>query len=387
MRLTSFKNSAFVLVLLLSLIFSAAPSQASFNDIENNWAEESILSLEEQGLFDDLWSDEFLPHSSITHATALDLVTKAFALSENEQDELSSWLSELLVGHEEGITRGEFAALVANPLGLGEMSKTPNDWYPTFADLRADYPGFLAIEFLQQLQLFPSHMVGRFEPYRLITRSEIAYILDHALKYEHITGVVNNLEENEKVVLQIDEDEEVELKLSNDILFVTAQSLVSEGITKQLSLEKGDQIMALTKDQTALVINLERENASQALLRGFNNLGQALADILTPAQVSALISGDWEQLGEEVRYEVYQELVDRGLAPWEAEALMKQDWPNLQNMAEERLTQEAADYLQVAPELIHAAVRQEWSKLLEYAQVELAQRLLTSDWLNGATSN
>lgn len=56
-------------------------------------------------------------------------------------------------------------------------------------------------------------------------------------------------------------------------------------------------------------------------------------------------------------------------------------------MLQDRLTQEAADYLGVAPELVYAAVSQDWEKLLEYAQVELAQRLLTSDWLKDATTN
>ncbi len=386
MRLRSFKNSALVIILLIAFIFNATPSRASFDDIENNWAEESILSLEEQGLFVDLWSDEFLPHGSITHATALDLVTRAFDLTEEEREALNDWLSDLLVGHDEGITRGEFAALVANPLGLGTKSDAPKMSYPTFADLRADYPGFLAIEFLQQLKLFPSHMLGRFEPYRLITRSEMAHILDHALQYEQIEGVVSEFDHDEKMVLQIDE-EETEIKLATDTMYMTDLDIISEEVAKESLITKGDRVKALTKDQTALVINLEKENASLALLRGFNKLGQAVADVLTPAQVSALISGDWEQLGEEVRYEVYQELVERGLNPWEAEALMKQEWSSLQNMVEDRLTQEAADYLQVAPELIDAAVRQEWSKLLEYAQVELAQRLLTSEWLNGIIPN
>ena len=56
-------------------------------------------------------------------------------------------------------------------------------------------------------------------------------------------------------------------------------------------------------------------------------------------------------------------------------------------MLQERLTQEAADYLKVAPELVQAALSQDWAKLVEYAQVELAQRLLTSDWLRDATKN
>ena len=90
---------------------------------------------------------------------------------------------------------------------------------------------------------------------------------------------------------------------------------------------------------------------------------------------------------EEVRYELYQELVDRGVAPWEAEAAINQDWSSLQLMLKERLTAETAEYLDVAPELISAALDQNWSKVLQYAQVELAQRLLTSEWLQNVLDN
>ena len=41
----------------------------------------------------------------------------------------------------------------------------------------------------------------------------------------------------------------------------------------------------------------------------------------------------------------------------------------------------------MAPELISAALDQNWSKVLEYAQVELAQRLLTSEWLQNIMDN
>ena len=43
---------------------------------------------------------------------------------------------------------------------------------------------------MQRLGLLPTHMLGRFEPYRLITRSEAAYILHQALALEEITGTV-----------------------------------------------------------------------------------------------------------------------------------------------------------------------------------------------------
>jgi len=50
-------------------------------------------------------------------------------------------------------------------------------------------------------------------------------------------------------------------------------------------------------------------------------------------------------------------------------------------MAQERITQEAANYFEVPPELVHAALTRNWGKVLEYVQIELTERLLASDWL------
>ena len=163
-------------------------------------------------------------------------------------------------------------------------------------------------------------------------------------------------------------------------------NLTRDTVNKEEQLEKGQNIAVLARDDKALLIRLEEVSPAQAVLDGLNNATRALLDVLTPAQINAIIAGDWDLLEEEVSNELYGELVDRGVSPWEADALLRRDWESVRVMLQERLTQEAADYLKVAPELVHAAISQDWQKLLEYAQVELAQRLLTSDWLRDAAS-
>lgn len=171
------------------------------------------------------------------------------------------------------------------------------------------------------------------------------------------------------------------VQLTSNTLFLTAQGFNGE------ELVLGDKIEALVKGEEALLVTLGRDNTAQILLQGLNNLTQVLADVLTPAQLSAIVAGDWDQLNEEVQYEVYEELVARGAAPWEADALLKRDWAALQFMAQERITQEAADYLEVTPELVQAALTRDWSKVLQYVQVELAERLLAGDWLQIVPKN
>ena len=57
MRPTKFNALILVLVLLVSPFLCGAIGHAAFSDIDYNWAKDAILSLEEQGLFEDLWSD------------------------------------------------------------------------------------------------------------------------------------------------------------------------------------------------------------------------------------------------------------------------------------------------------------------------------------------
>lgn len=187
------KLTAFIVFILLCTMTSAA-ALAAFADIQGIWAEGAITALEEKGLFAGLWEEEFAPSSSLSHAEALQLLAGGFDLPEEEKEELAQWLNQLLVAHPEGVTRGEFAALLGNLLGLGEHTEVPKGFYPSFSDVNLDYPGFLGIELLQRLALLPTHMVGRFEPYRLITRAEAAYILDQALRLTQVSGAVEEVQ-------------------------------------------------------------------------------------------------------------------------------------------------------------------------------------------------
>ncbi len=377
MRRTTITSLLLILTIIISVPLGGAAAAQGFNDLADNWARDSIAHLAAEGLFTDLWEGEFRPHQPLQRSEALELLTRGFKLTTAERNSVGAWLKETFASELEEITRGEFAAAAANVLGLGRRTAAPGGFYPSFADLDPAYPGFLAAEVLKTLQVLPGHMSGRFEPYRLITRSEAAFILAQMLPLEKVAGKVAGIDGQEGRLL-IDERP---VQLTSNTLFLTAQGFNGE------ELVLGDKIEALVKGEEALLVTLGRDNTAQILLQGLNNLTQVLADVLTPAQLSAIVAGDWDQLNEEVQYEVYEELVARGAAPWEADALLKRDWAALQFMAQERITQEAADYLEVTPELVQAALTRDWNKVLQYVQVELAERLLAGDWLQIVPKN
>ena len=48
--------------------------------------------------------------------------------------------------------------------------------------------------------------------------------------------------------------------------------------------------------------------------------------------MAAIITGDWARVNDSLRYSLYQEFVELGMTPWEAEALLSQDWSSLEDM-------------------------------------------------------
>src|SRR5690554_2110941 len=100
MQMRPAKVTAFVVALMLLTLPSAAVL-AAFADINGTWAESAITALDEKKLFTGLWTEEFAPSRSLSHAEALQLLASGFALTEEESEELAQWLNQLLVAHPE----------------------------------------------------------------------------------------------------------------------------------------------------------------------------------------------------------------------------------------------------------------------------------------------
>src|SRR5690606_26821805 len=106
------------------------------------------------------------------------------------------------------------------------------------------------------------------------------------------------------------------------------------------------------------------------------SLRDLAAALLTPEQLRAVLNGDWEQAGSGLKAALYQELVARGVRPWEADALLNQDWNAAQELGIVRLTELLGQYLGVSPELVHAVIDRDWAAARDQAQVEVLERLL-----------
>lgn len=410
------KMSLTIMIMLLFVFYSITVSATGFTDINGNWAQESISRLAEQGVFDELYETTFSPNDALTKEELVELTARTFNLSNIEKQALYGWIEHLMPMVDEqvdpSLTRAELVAVVANVLGLTEQSAETNDWYPSFDDVSKDYPLFAAIELVNKLDLLPTYVMNRFEPNRLSTKAEVAAVLDAAARLQIVSGEVTEMHAaSNRMIVQTPENEYI------SVPFVANTTVIRNGALDHASkLAQGDMITAMydTSGSVAIVsaqttknnnllsnlaglfqgignVDLDNLNLGNLNLGNLNidslsdtaanvadnDIIKKLAQVLTPEQVAAIMSGNWDGLNADLRYNLYGQLVEIGLAPWEAEAVLSQNWTALGDMGRDRISSLLSDYVGVSPEIFDSAINQNWSKVLEYAQVEIAQRLMT----------
>jgi hypothetical protein len=99
--------------------------------------------------------------------------------------------------------------------------------------------------------------------------------------------------------------------------------------------------------------------------------------LLTPEQLKAAIRGDWTSVAEGFQVTLYNQLLDFGATPMEADSIMQKDWASVQGLARERLTKALGASLNLSDELVIALMDQDWVKARELAQSQALQSLLS----------
>lgn len=394
------KITVFVLMMVVLMSVSLSAS-ASFSDIDGSWAREAILRLDQLGIFDGIYQDNFQPNNTVTREELIEIAARAFNLTNTQKQTVYAWLDDLMAVDEfnaeqgDQLNRAELVALVANLLGLTEHGLNAANWYPSFNDVPADHPVFVAVEMINMLDILPTYVLNNFEPSRLSSRAEVVALVDAALNLDIVNGEVAEIQSNSnRLIIQTPDNEFRSVPVGEDTL------ILQNGNNLQFNnLAKGDSISALYNQSGSVqFINVNSTKAGNSLFQGISNLLkglnglqasqnlqqvqelpllQELSEVITPEQLVPLLSGDWSGVNEGLRYNLYQEFVDLGMSPWEAEALLSQDWGSLENMGKDRLALALSDYAGITPEIFYSALNQNWDQLMQYAQVEIAQRLLS----------
>lgn len=393
------------IVLMIMVLLYTGTAFAHYPDIEGSWARDAIINLAEQNIFAGIYDGNFEPNNYVTREEIIELAARGFDLTTTEKQTLYSWLDHLMpmvdpeMEAAEFATRAELTAVIANLMGLTDQSIDVANWEPSFEDINRDHPLFTAVELVSKLDVLPTYVMNRFEPQRLATRGETAVLLNAALHLENIAGKVAEIHEaSNRIIVTTEDDLFRSLPIAADTIILssgTAQNLNEIGVGDEIhayyntngsvALVSVDQSTAggsnLLQNLAGLLKNLPNVQSLKSLNLDSlvsKDTAAALQEVLTPEQLAAIISGDWSKASDNLRSDLFGQLVELGLTPWEAEAVLSQDWQSLGDMGMDRVAVLLSDYIGVSPEIFYAAFNQDWSRLYEYAQVEIAQRLLTA---------
>jgi len=300
-------------------------------------------------------------------------------------------------------TRAELVAVVGRLLGLANYGVDVETWYPTFDDIDRRHPLFAVVELANRLDLLPTYVINRFEPERLASRAETAAVLHAALSLDIVSGQIAEVHQgSNRIIVKTGDDQYRSLPVAADTLILAkGQNRKLDQITKGAHLQAfhdlqgnlalvnvesavgtGNLLQGLAgllkgMQETIAVPSLKLDNMNLDSLISKDTLA-AIGEVLTPEQLMAIISGDWSGAGENFRASLFGQLVELGLTPWEVEAVLAQDWAALGDMGMDRVATLLSDYIGISPEIFYTAINQDWAKLYEYAQVEIAQRLLSA---------
>jgi len=409
------KKLSIVLLIAILLFTTNAGAAQIYADVEGSWAREAIKDLADRGVFDGIYDGSFEPNRSVTRDEMIELAARCFELTTAEKQTLFSWLDHLLpmaennAAESDYATRAELVAIVARILGLTDQSIDVENWYPTFEDIDTSHPLFAVVELVNKLDILPTYVMNRFEPDRSATRAETASVLHAALNLDRISGKIAEIHQSSnRIIVNTGNEQYRSLPVAADTM------ILAKGQSKKLGqLGTGAQLEAFYDLQGNLaLINVNSSMKTGNLIQGLASLVQnvqksipsqsinlnslissvqaldlnslinsdtltAIGEVLTPEQLMAIISGNWSDASETFRGNLFSQLVELGLAPWEAEAVLAQDWQALGEMGMDRVATVLSDYIGVSPEIIYAAVNKDWAKSYEYAQMEIAQRLMS----------
>jgi len=403
------KKLSIVLIIVMLLFAANAAAADIYPDIEGSWAREAIKTLAGRGIFDGIYEGAFLPNHSVTREELIALAARCFDLASADQQTLYSWLDHLLPMAESETAEGDFAtraelvAVVGRLLGLANYGVDVENWYPTFDDIDRSHPLFAVVELANRLDLLPTYVINRFEPERLASRAETAAVLHAALSLDTVSGQIAEVHQgSNRIIVKTGDDQYRSLPVAADTLILAkGQNRKLDQITKGAHLQAfhdlqgnlalvnvesavgtGNLLQGLAgllkgMQETIAVPSLKLDNMNLDSLISKDTLA-AIGEVLTPEQLMAIISGDWSGAGENFRASLFGQLVELGLTPWEVEAVLAQDWAALGDMGMDRVATLLSDYIGISPEIFYTAINQDWAKLYEYAQVEIAQRLLSA---------
>lgn len=379
-------------VLLLGVFGAPAVQAASLSDIATSWAKGDIQQLLDRGVVNGYPDGTFHPGRRVTRAEFAKLMDKAFHLDpvngpSSFKDVENHWAkryitalvnAKVIQGYEDqtfrpdqSVSRAEAITMVTRALQATDKGdQLSGDWPPSYADVAADHWAFLPVEVANRLGLVPSYIQTKFEPDTKATRADAAHVLRAAMDLIPVKGQVAAVDPaGNALTVKPELGEQRVFSLPFDAL------LFRNGTLSDLqNLTAGDQVTVVTAAEgqprlvkaNGLVTKADLASRVATLTKG----------LLTPDQIAALMSGDKQAVSGSMKATLYNRLMELGISPDEAEAVLNKDWSSLQGLSQERVAANLGQRLNLPADVVTAVLSRDWNKLGQAVQIELTSQLL-----------
>ncbi len=365
-------------------LFLAAPAVYALSDIKGHWAEETINNLVNLEILHGYPDGTFRPNQSITRAEMAKILAVTFNLKSSKDisftDTADHWAKDYIAAlvekdiingiaggafhPERPVTRAEITDMMLRLLNVEFPEECTLNVTPSFTDLE-DSPDFAKTEIAFRLGLLPGYYQPEFIPSRLVSRADTAWMISRLREIKVLRGeVLDNHGESGLLTVKPEQGEArlvltraETILLRNDLAAAVEQILAGDKVT-----------VFFNPKEEPVFIKAYGEVTQKDLL---GRLSSMLKDRLTPEQLASILAGNWDEVKEMLRGELYNEMLARGITPSEAEAILFQDWQYLDLVSRDRLSEALAGYLGITRELSRAILDRDLEKIKNYARVEL----------------
>lgn len=390
-----YRRLFFPVFLVLSL-FLIAPAVHGFSDLEGHWAEKTIKDLVRLEILHGYPDKTFRPDQSITRAELAKILAVTFNLKSSSKQALADiddhWAKEYacalvekkIIAAEKGtfyperpVTREEAVGMLTRLVNI----KHPEEEYtlkvtPSFADITEESPAFAEIELASRLGILPGYYQQKFNPSYLATRADIAWMISRLREIKTLRGTVLDTNEASGLLtvkpetngVKVDgekDEQEARLVLVNDETVLLRNNIT----TKPGQVLAGDKLTVFFNPQEKPVFVKAYGEVTQNDL--LSRLSAMVKERLTPEQIAAILAGDWDSVKDALTGELYNQMLNYGLTPAEAEAILMQDWAYLDMVSRDRLAEALSGYLGITRDLSRALLDRDLERIKEYAKIEL----------------
>jgi hypothetical protein len=283
----------------------------------------------------------------------------------------------LIKGYEDGafrpnrtISRAEVTAIVVRALKLDAAVINAKPDSTSFSDIGTDHWAAGVITAAEQLDILPPYFNGRFRPTDPATRAEAAALLNGALRLQVVDGTADYIDSAQPMLSVKTSDG----TLRDFTMSPIAQTYRNNSLVGAASLRKGDKVRVVAdRFGTPVYVMSQGKATTEEVV---NKVSSITKGLLTPEQLKSAIKGDWASVAGGFQVTLYNQLLDVGASPSEADAIMQKDWSSLGVLGRDRLGQAFGKYLGVSNELATALLDQNWPEAKQLAEVEATQAVL-----------